>query len=876
MKLHRITLTNFKGVASSSVSFADDGVTIVEGDNEAGKSTLLEAFDILLNAKSTSRKSDVLAAKPIGQDVGPEAEAELTIGGQRLTIRKRWLTSPESVLTLHGSPDITVTGGDAHDRLRSIIETHLDTDLLSALRVLQGAELAQAGLANRTLSSALDIAGGVDASGQFEDGLWTRIVTERDRYWTSTGRAKADRTTLETTITTVTAERDDVAGRLRELEEDVTRAERLAEQASQRRVRIDELTPDFEELKQAMEKVRDLTEQLDSADGERQRVDGRAQLALAAATARRGLVEEVSAREDAVAELKGDAQVDLDRETHERAVIEARAALDASESELERFRDAERSAVNDERLRRDLFDLELLEERLKSYREAQDSLTEAERTIRSTGIDADLLARIEAAHTDYLTASGTAAGQAVAVVVEALVPIDLSGDNTDLRVDRGTTEHLELTTRAQIKVPEGGTITITPGRNVEEVHARQLTTESELRRLLDEAGVEGVVEARQVFQSLTDARAEAERQTAAIRDALRDLTPESMVDLVNELRATTTSRLAERPTTSPLPTEVRAAEDIAAGAKDKVTEAERRRALAQDAFDAATKAESDARISIGQHQALLEQARKEREQAHQRLAAARTEKTDEEISKEVLEAQEALRQAIESVERIERELKDLDAESIRSRYENAEQSIDRAERERSGFENELRELNIELKVRGEQGLASQLDDLDRRLGVLTDERQRIDARADAAELLHQTFAKHRDAAKERYRAPLKQEIDRLGRIVFGEDLTVSLTDDLTISERTLDGRTMPFDQLSIGAQEQLGVLARLACASLVGGENGAPVILDDALGWSDPGRLVRMGAALNVAGKSSQVIVLTCFPERYAAVGDAKVVRIGS
>jgi hypothetical protein len=37
-----------------------------------------------------------------------------------------------------------------------------------------------------------------------------------------------------------------------------------------------------------------------------------------------------------------------------------------------------------------------------------------------------------------------------------------------------------------------------------------------------------------------------------------------------------------------------------------------------------------------------------------------------------------------------------------------------------------------------------------------------------------------------------------------------------------------------------------------------------------------MGAALNIAGRTSQVIVLTCFPDRYAAVGNAEVVRLTS
>ena len=42
MRLQRIAIRNFRGVDSSEVTFATEGVTIVEGDNETGKTSLAE------------------------------------------------------------------------------------------------------------------------------------------------------------------------------------------------------------------------------------------------------------------------------------------------------------------------------------------------------------------------------------------------------------------------------------------------------------------------------------------------------------------------------------------------------------------------------------------------------------------------------------------------------------------------------------------------------------------------------------------------------------------------------------------------------------------------------------------------------------------
>ena len=123
-------------------------------------------------------------------------------------------------------------------------------------------------------------------------------------------------------------------------------------------------------------------------------------------------------------------------------------------------------------------------------------------------------------------------------------------------------------------------------------------------------------------------------------------------------------------------------------------------------------------------------------------------------------------------------------------------------------------------------------------------------------------------------APFQERIEQLGRLVFGRTLEVELDDDLCISRRTLGGVTLDFLDLSTGAKEQLGVISRLACASIVAADGGAPVIFDDALGWSDPRKLDRMGAVISMAGRSCQIIVLTCTPGRYASVGSATVVQL--
>ena len=127
-----------------------------------------------------------------------------------------------------------------------------------------------------------------------------------------------------------------------------------------------------------------------------------------------------------------------------------------------------------------------------------------------------------------------------------------------------------------------------------------------------------------------------------------------------------------------------------------------------------------------------------------------------------------------------------------------------------------------------------------------------------------SWSAHRDNTRQRYVEPFRSEIERLGRPVFGPTFEVEIDSDLRICNRTLDGRTVPYDSLSGGAKEQLGILARLAGAALVATEDTVPVVIDDALGFTDPDRLTKMGAVFDTVGDNGQVIVLTCSPQRYA------------
>lgn len=159
MRLKSITLRNYRGVTESTVHFSD-GVTVVEGPNEVGKSSIPEALRLLREAKASSRTALVRSVQPVHLDVGPEAEIELVTGPYDLTFRKRWLRDPLTELTVRSPRHEHFTGDRAHERYTAILTETVDSELLRAMEMIQGESMSLPDLAQVTsLHRALDVSG---------------------------------------------------------------------------------------------------------------------------------------------------------------------------------------------------------------------------------------------------------------------------------------------------------------------------------------------------------------------------------------------------------------------------------------------------------------------------------------------------------------------------------------------------------------------------------------------------------------------------------------------------------------------------------------------------------------------------------------------
>ena len=267
--------------------------------------------------------------------------------------------------------------------------------------------------------------------------------------------------------------------------------------------------------------------------------------------------------------------------------------------------------------------------------------------------------------------------------------------------------------------------------------------------------------------------------------------------------------------------------------------------------------------------AKLVTAQREIALARERLALLRATTSDDEVAVKAEAHEEQTRRANTLVAQLSDELARTAPDTVTAALGDAVRRADALGRRHDEVAEALREVTMQLKVYGTQGRKGQLDAAETEREHAEAESLRVQRRARAAHLLRSVIASHRDATRLRYVDPFRSEVERLGRMVFGSSFEVEIDSELRICSRTPSGRTVPYESLSGGAKEQLGIVARLASAALVAKEDTVPVVIDDALGFTDVDRLTKMGAVFNAVGGDGQVIVLTCSPQRYNSVDGA-------
>jgi chromosome segregation ATPase len=464
---------------------------------------------------------------------------------------------------------------------------------------------------------------------------------------------------------------------------------------------------------------------------------------------------------------------------------------------------------------------------------------------------------------------GAAAPQ---VIVRAHQDVEVDAGDGPERLAAGAELERRVPDRTRVTIADLAEVEVVAGTSLDERQQALRAAEEELTAACAELGVPDADGAEALSEEIRGAQETIRARDEVLARELDGGTRDTLDGTVRQLEdrvAALTDRLetgvgddAVEPGSLPDPAQLEAAET---DAREVVASLEAERRARSGELESLR-----ARVVAGRTS--RDGARAQNDRLSTRLEHARAETDDRSLTAALDAAEETVREAQQDVTSSEQALRELDADTVDALVGTAESQLEHVREQLASLQEEAASLAAVIEIHGGEGIGEALQAARAELVRRRGERDGLRRRAEAARTLKEAFDRARDEAYAAYRAPLRERIVSAGRLVFGDDLDVELDEELAITSRTLQGITLDFEQLSAGAREQLAILTALAAADLAG-DDGVPLVLDDTLGYTDPGRLERLGAVLGRL-RGPQVVVLTCVAMRFEAIPGATVVRL--
>lgn len=862
MKICAIRLENVRRFTDPvEITGIGPGLNVLAAANEQGKSTIFDALHAVFfkDAKSWDKEIRALAPRAGGE---PLVEVELDVDGLRYRLAKQFRKgSGKGEVRIWKGEQLFLQSDAAEAWLQELIKSPKDGGPAGLLWVRQG--LTDFSDAKETLAARQDlmssVAGEVDTvtGGQRMDAIRRDVRQALDRLVTSRGAKKGGALdAAEKAVSDLEAREAQLAGRVRQLrghldQRNAARAElsELQDPEAQRELeaRLASAETELARAQRHQEKLRAAEQSLHNAKLLVENSEGQLNVLKAQLQdlqdAQQACIETAERLQQVQMTLDPARQALKEAKNH---YLQAQERAKAAEQKLAQMHQAERLARAAEQRKK-------IGQQLAQAKVLQQKITDL-KTPAARLPDDDMMDRIEQANAALVLADQAQKLAAAAVTVHYE-----EGQKGQVFLAEAP-----LPEGKRISLPDGGQLMV-PGVARIELHPGQSGGRDQ-RQKAQEAFASALQRAE--VADLDQARSWYRQRQDALRDLreaevqLQIIAPEGIALLIQQSEALGAGDQAQ--SDPPNPAEIALAQADQAEAREAFDLALADRETAQ-AHEAAQQQRFEA--ANAHHQAAL--------QTVQRAQAGLKGQADPEAA--LAHLQLRLQQQSGEVDAAQTQLdllqsKAPDLEVAQARAQRA-RSVQRASRDR------VQELIRDLAVLDSQISATAGDAVEEELAEVSD--QLLAARGvlkavtfEVATLrrLDAALEQARGAAQEAYVGPVLKELQPLLRLLWpaarlGVDAGLVLPDHLQRS-----GEEEAFDSLSGGTQEQIALLVRLAFARLLARSGrAAPIILDDAIVYTDDARIEKIFDALTMQSDELQILVFTCRQKSFRSLGGNQI-----
>lgn len=823
MYLEEIEVQNWRGIRHQLLKL-EPGLNIIHGPNESGKSSLRQAIRAAFLQNPTSKTREALAAKTWGSKSLPSVRVDFHLDGDRWRIEKQFFAAKGSRLSRNGI--LVAADGDVHKRLETLLNQAVwlgslwseqgDTSLPEVPRSVRGKLVAE-----EVVSPGL---------------LWLedQLKRQEGEHWTPTGKPKAK---LQETRGRA-ADADDAADNAeRELEDTNAISEAMGElQEELQQTRAEEAT--------VAESLADLRAKVGAWDRHR---------AAKAESDKRVEIILHQAQWLARWERHATALVTRWRELQQ---YQTRLAAFEKESLPEPTRDRVEAArargeyvarLQQHKVHELLVKLKpATPKQLAQLRQLENELARCEATLESLAMKLSLTA---------LSA------------IQPAVQID-GQPRTSESLSSGQTRKWEVHSQAKLVLPGVAELTLQGGASdAAAVATRRDKARGEMKSLLAELGCKSVEKAQDTadkardLQAMVEGKPPTDTELARLAEAAGDVsaydrwTPEKLRDEARTLRADMDEAEAEWNI-------AQRAYQKQRGEREALARANPQAALEMHHEQLANELE---KWPLGEGAPVLPRVEKLTEKWVATLEAG----TPTRPLREKLESEQAV------LEKEQAGLRPPEGEEVSlASIEAMEANQQRLAQQRERLTNRLNQDLGRLRERTDQ--YQTLVQLRERHAALQAEANQSELQAAAIQLLSQTFQQARANLQSDLVGPLQQRVAQRLTLFTGDRYRgLKLDDKLSpVGVIPREVETADLTDLSFGTQEQLMFLTRLCLAEMLSEKHQRQsLIFDDNLVHTDQARIAVAKGLLMEAAERSQIVLLTCHPERY---GDSvQETRIG-
>ena len=871
------------------------GINVIAGNNETGKSTLVTALHHGLFTPYGSQAKEIRDLQPWGTLLAPEVEVELSIGGVRYLIQKRFLY--EAHCRLHeyrnGKPEKIADGDRADDWIRR---------LLLAEKPSGAAKPSNRGLArllwlpqDEHLAVELDgaVLGkvesclGVATLDSLESSVVRSIAEQYEKIWTKTGKfTKASGIAdLEERIALLAKRHKELEKTLGQMEQHGRDLEQVRDELavlSRERAQVLEqqeatvkeaesvknIRYDWEKAKEQLEARQ---KALELADDRRHRFK-EAEGIITKARDQLAILDRQLADEDAKKE-----QLTKARQESNDSLEELQAAWQGLDREIARARLLNRALDDRVRLRsmkKRLASLEALSADIASKQKALAQMPAP----HSEDVEN---ARMWERNIERLTGRLEAVGLSLSFKAYSRQTGAIAKDNEEpRRFEIGSNESIALKAIGKASLVLDGVGELELSSGAEEATRLQQELDDERRRLRDLFAPFSVlmatdlerlrqerIQAKQEIDGLLkrldnelgeqrdlDAVSAAVAQLARTIESacidlgmedvhLEDLEPIDLGKLEKQNQALLDQIEAVRRDQELLTGEIEKFRDI----RQKF---ENRKIKLETEMSAAEKVMAEIVGAVGEAQAIeiaYHEARRERDAAQAK---------EQELAGSLPKGQD---DPGIMVARLAAQLKEIGEDMKRLEYREAR-------------------LKADIEIVAEQGIYEELIRTSESLEQSRREYDRLLKEAKVIQLLNELIKARRQNMIEGLTGPVSRRVTNYFERISGHvDRHVVLDESLQPSTlQTLASEDISPDLLSTGAKEQLYVLTRLALAKYLAESEGPMLfVVDDRLVNTDQVRHRRLIELLEEAEAHLQIVILTCHQQRYRGVQNATYHAMG-